>query len=463
MRVAKPTYTRNGTQRRSSRWHVHVKIRGRWERLPAYTDKSASEMLGRRIERLAGRKSSVTELDDEMLNWIDNLDPEHRAKLMSWGLLDESARAITDPLTDHVDDYARHLRNKGDTDSHAGQQQHRIMTVLDGIGVAYWVKLTSGRVEAWLASQRADKKRLFSDRTSNAHLGAIKSFCTWMRDDGRVGTTPLRRLKAVPVTDEKERGAFTIEQVQQLLDSTARSEKVRRTLDGPSRVLLYRLALETGLRAGAIASLTRDSFKFADNGSALVTVQAGQQKNRRAHRVPVRKCLAADIRLRIARTPAGRSLFRLCRGQGAAILRADLRDAGLPEYDAEGHALVFHSLRHTAATWLCACGVDLKIVQAVLGHRTFALTADRYTHAQLERVAAEMAKMPELKATGTDDACPVLDMGLSSDGVECPPMAERAGDGAIKTAVSPLETRVSSAFESSASANSATPAPVRAS
>ena len=35
MRVKKPTYTRNGKRRKSSRWHVHVKIRGRWERLAA--------------------------------------------------------------------------------------------------------------------------------------------------------------------------------------------------------------------------------------------------------------------------------------------------------------------------------------------------------------------------------------------------------------------------------------------
>ncbi len=38
MRVAKPTYSKDGRKRKSARWHVHVKIRGRWERLAAYTD-----------------------------------------------------------------------------------------------------------------------------------------------------------------------------------------------------------------------------------------------------------------------------------------------------------------------------------------------------------------------------------------------------------------------------------------
>ncbi len=86
--------------------------------------------------------------------------------------------------------------------------------------------------------------------------------------------------------------------------------------------------------------------------------------------------------------------------------------------------LVFHSFRHTAATWLCEHGVDLKVVQEILGHRTFAMTADRYTHARLERVAAEMAKMPELLATGTDEvACAGLAQVVSDDGQSCPTMA----------------------------------------
>ncbi len=97
----------------------------------------------------------------------------------------------------------------------------------------------------------------------------------------------------------------------------------------------------------------------------------------------------------------------------AGLLRDDLSDAGLPEYDSEGHKLVFHSFRRTAGTSLCEHGVDLKVVPAILGPRTCAMTADRYTHARMERVVAEMAKMPELLATGTDESvlckrCPTM-------------------------------------------------------
>lgn len=42
----------------------------------------------------------------------------------------------------------------------------------------------------------------------------------------------------------------------------------------------------------------------------------------------------------------------------------------------------FHDLRHTGASILHALGVDLKTIQAVLGHADYRLTADTYTHAE---------------------------------------------------------------------------------
>jgi len=60
---------------------------------------------------------------------------------------------------------------------------------------------------------------------------------------------------------------------------------------------------------------------------------------------------------------------------------------------------VFHDLRHTQASLMLAAGVDLKVIQARLGHRDFATTANTYSHllqnAQneaVEKLAAMMKK-----------------------------------------------------------------------
>lgn len=58
MRVHRTKYTdkRTGRLKPSPTWHVHLKdTRAEWQRLPAFTDKSASEKLGRRVAGLKGR------------------------------------------------------------------------------------------------------------------------------------------------------------------------------------------------------------------------------------------------------------------------------------------------------------------------------------------------------------------------------------------------------------------------
>jgi integrase len=61
-----------------------------------------------------------------------------------------------------------------------------------------------------------------------------------------------------------------------------------------------------------------------------------------------------------------------------------LRDAGLPR-------VRFHDLRHTAATFLLAQGVDARTIMEMLGHSQISLTLDTYSHVlpSLQRDAAE--------------------------------------------------------------------------
>ena len=50
-----------------------------------------------------------------------------------------------------------------------------------------------------------------------------------------------------------------------------------------------------------------------------------------------------------------------------------LKEAGLP-------AMRFHDLRHSAATILLKMGIHPKQVQELLGHSSFKITMDRYSH-----------------------------------------------------------------------------------
>ena len=61
-----------------------------------------------------------------------------------------------------------------------------------------------------------------------------------------------------------------------------------------------------------------------------------------------------------------------------------LKTAGLPP-------VRFHDLRHTAATFLLAQGVDARTIMETLGHSQISLTLDTYSHVlpSLQREAAD--------------------------------------------------------------------------
>ncbi|MBO0707739.1 MAG: tyrosine-type recombinase/integrase [Candidatus Dormibacteraeota bacterium] len=64
--------------------------------------------------------------------------------------------------------------------------------------------------------------------------------------------------------------------------------------------------------------------------------------------------------------------------------KAHLRRAGLADRP-------FHALRHSAATFLLLQGVEMKVVQEILGHSNLGTTADRYSHvlARMKREAVD--------------------------------------------------------------------------
>lgn len=56
----------------------------------------------------------------------------------------------------------------------------------------------------------------------------------------------------------------------------------------------------------------------------------------------------------------------------------------------------FHTLRHTFATRGLECGIELKSMQCILGHATFSMTADLYSHVLPDTKVKEMEKMEQI-------------------------------------------------------------------
>jgi integrase len=85
----------------------------------------------------------------------------------------------------------------------------------------------------------------------------------------------------------------------------------------------------------------------------------------------------------------------------ADMLRCDLIAAGLPLSDKQGHRLVYHSLRHTAPTWLMSNGVPLQHVMAITGHKSIHVLMKHYGHLQLEQAEEALKSMPVISVEAT--------------------------------------------------------------
>lgn len=60
----------------------------------------------------------------------------------------------------------------------------------------------------------------------------------------------------------------------------------------------------------------------------------------------------------------------------------------------------FHALRHTFATRALECGMDVKSLSAIMGHKNAAVTLKRYAHALEEHSAVMMNKLGKIFVAG---------------------------------------------------------------
>ncbi len=272
-----------------------------------------------------------------------------------------------------------------------------------------------------------------SSRTVQSYLTGIKSFTIWAVKNGKLASDPLATVsKPAPEADRRLTRRYLSHEEFQWLNSITRQTGESYGMTGTERALLYQTAIQTGLRAGELRSLTRGKLHLAGD-SPFIIAAAKSTKNSKQARQYITPDLGAELSAMVGRKVAGSPVFRMPdEFDVASMLRADLTlaraawldtfqdsqkrieaDAGdfLRATDSEGDVIDFHALRHTCATWLIQTGADIKTVQAVMRHSNIRLTMDRYGHLfpgaeadAVSRLAVVFGQFKTTQATGTDGA-----------------------------------------------------------
>ncbi|NTV45068.1 MAG: tyrosine-type recombinase/integrase [Chlorobiales bacterium] len=268
------------------------------------------------------------------------------------------------PFGEFVDEFVRNYVNL--ETRHPHQHMSRINLIKHRFSGMTLAKIDTRMVRQYLAEMLKVRK----PATINRYLSTLR--CMFNRAiDWKLldGDNPTKGIKKLP--ENNERCRWLSEEEQSLLLSHC---------DSSIRPIVF-TALQTGLRWNEIRNLKwrpSEESNYVDFDNNVIVIHSSLSKSKRSRFIPMNyslQCVLFDLK-KVARNEyvfpnprTGKRLHNMRKSFARAVKEAGLTD------------LTPHALRHVFASSLVRKGVDLYVVQKLLGHSTPQMT-QRYAHLQ---------------------------------------------------------------------------------
>lgn len=201
-------------------------------------------------------------------------------------------------------------------------------------------------------------------------LGCVRAMCGWLVRKKQLSSNPFAQVEIRVRIPNRLPRCLSGDEVQALVAAAEGADRTTR--------LASNLLLATGVRVGELASV-----RIADVNPGQRTVRIVGKGNRERQVFIPNHNLAAEVAAHIRdRGSDAKPEFHLLQNSRAAAasppsirrrISAPAEAAGI------GRRVTPHMLRHTAATKLLEAGVDIRLVQRLLGHHSIS-TTQIYTH-----------------------------------------------------------------------------------
>jgi integrase len=198
------------------------------------------------------------------------------------------------------------------------------------------------------------------------------------------GDNPVSKVKK-PSEDNRRSRFLSHEEAALLLDALQQVS--------PTTHNMALLSLHCGLRAGEIFSLTWNDIDFRNGTILIKDTKSGRNRNA-VMTSDVREMLDQRSRHKtsdlVFPSRTGTRMEEVSNTFDRVINRLGL-NTGVKD---RRHKVVFHTLRHTYASWLVMSGVDLYTVQRLMGHSTISMT-ERYSHLAPDHLRKAVSKLED--------------------------------------------------------------------
>lgn len=219
-------------------------------------------------------------------------------------------------------------------------------------------KITTDDIRGYITYLSNDRK--LSETSLQTHISVLRAFFGWLHTEEKIKKNPMMKIRSLKLDKKNARQALSVEELERLRDACK----------GYREKALVEFLVSTGCRLSEVAQLRVEDINFADR--TVVVTGKGDKDRMVFFSVRARLMLQEYIKERkggdglfvSSKTPyeplKPRAIQR--------IIHALSERAGL---EARVHP---HLLRHTFATHALNSGMDVTVIQQLLGHENIATT-----------------------------------------------------------------------------------------
>lgn len=289
--------------------------------------------------------------------------------------------------------------------------------VYKAIGHMRMDKITTRTIQLFVTQLMSEKKcdkrgvteQMLSPKSIKNYVSFISTVFDYAVKQQMVSTNPCRNV-TLPTIIQKDRKVYTMDEVQHILD-LFETEKAKY----PQFVMFFTLAIFTGLRRGELLGLewkdfdwdnrlmdvrrnslwTKEKGIYTDTPKTKGSIRMLKIPAELVHQLQDYKRWQEDYKASLgSKWTEHDRLFTKWDGSPMSV-RAPYKYF---EYFCKRHKIRFcniHSFRHFNASIMIQSGVDVKTVQACLGHNDANTTLNIYAHSFQEAQAKAMTSVAD--------------------------------------------------------------------